>query len=870
MQRKFTLNIFFAVTISIYCIFISMPTRAQVGAASPSTSLRTGVRRLSPPGGGSYQPKNAPQDLEGKLICGIGISGNYPYIENKIRRYLTIRPSDPYIQKVIGDQMQRTKEFYKREGWIGTEVSVTPEYMPETDSVYVHLKIERGSLLRYKAITVTGNYSLPRSLVASKINTWKPYTPRRLREAVRRITHAYRIRGYPLARVRVTNQQVDLENHTTNITVNIEEGPHVAVAFKGNKHLGGKQLKKIITVFSEGAIDTFELEESAKIIEERYTARGFPNASVKTDRDEISPEKILITFNIDEGTPERIRKITFTGNEQMSSGSIENHMASKSLSLFHPGIFDQKVLYGDLKQIDSFYQSRGFPDAKASAPRLDKLFGDTQLAINIPVEEGPQLIIGNISFEGDLHFREKRLEKVIKSKEDRPLDFTILDEEELDLTAFYADHGYPYAEVSLNIEKHPLEGKVDLRFTVNSGPEVRFGAISIIGDFITSQKAIRKAMTIREGEPFSYEKLVNSKVGLRRLDAFATVDIEMVGLEEKETVIPLVVKVEEMRPFKLDFEVGFSTDEHLIGGINFVNRNTFGWGKHTGLRLTGGQRFSRGEISWTDPRLAGWDLEMSLSSWLQYENKSVFKYVQAGGGVGLFRRYHRTSFLVRTNLTRNYLLTGSSTAADAESLRNNTIFNTLLSMSFDTRNNFADPTKGVYVSGYSNFLDEIRGQNAHFVKLGILGGVYFTFADRFTLANDVRFEGIETFRKNTSIPSNELYLLGGDDSIRGFKRDSIGPVDAAGRPTGGRLRFICNNEFRIGLFGNFKWVFFHDMGFLTNDFTQVSVDALRHSVGFGIYYITPIGPIKADYGFIADRKPGEDMGRFHLTFGYVF
>ncbi len=808
--------------------------------------------------------------LDGKLISGIGISGNYPYIESKIRRYLTIRPSDHYHESSMEEQKGRIIEFYKREGWIGSSVTVRPEYVDESDSVYVHIKIKRGFLLRYRNIEVIGDYSLPKSLVATKINPWKPHTPRRLRESIRRITATYRKHGYPLARVRLVNSHVNMASHTIDVTVRIEEGPHVRVIFEGNKHLGGLVLKKVLTIFTEGAIDSFELDESVKAMKKRYVNRGFPNVHIDFTRDEIADNKILITFHIDEGKPERIRSIEFEGNEELKAGKIESAMVSHPLSLIHPGIYDKNVLSNDLKRIDRFYMSRGFPDAEVDLPHIAKLYNDTQLAIDIPIVEGPHFIVRQILFEGDVLFPEKYLKRAIKARVERPLDFTILEDEEVTLVAFYADRGFPYASVDLQVIEDPITNSADLHFTITSGSEVRIGPISIIGDFITSQKAIHKALGIKEGDLFSYERLVNGKVSLRRIGAFSTVNVDPIGIKEKATTIPLTIRVEEVRPFKLDFDIGYSTDEKFIGGIDFVNRNSFGWGKRTVLQLLAGQRYSRGELAWIDPKLAGWDLEMTTSGWLQYENKSVFSYVQAGGGVGLYRRYHRTSFLFRTNLTRNYFLRGSSTAADAESLRNNTIFNTLLSVSFDTRNSFADPTSGVYLSTYTNFYNEIRGQEAHFVKLGTKDGIYWTFAERFTLANDARLESIQTFGKNMSVPSNELFLLGGDDTLRGFSRDSLGPVNAAGRPTGGRQRLVVNNEFRIGLIDNFKWVFFHDMGFLTNSFGAVTLGQLRHSAGFGLHYITPIGPIKADYGFIIDRQPGEHVGRFHLTFGYIF
>lgn len=813
---------------------------------------------------------SADDDIMNRLISGIGISGNYPYIENKVRRYLTIRPSDAYSEEAMDDQIRRIKQFYEREGWIGTEVDVTPEYQDSTGSVYLHFKIKRGFLLRYRDIKVTGNYSLPVSLVSSKINTWKPYKPTRLRESVQRIINFYKAHGYLLARVKVTSEERDLEKHRIDVTVNIEQGPHVKVKFKGNDHLGGRILKEKITLLSEGAIDSFEMEESAKAIKERYVLRGFPDAKVEFKRREVSPENIVITFAIDEGKPERIREIKFTGNRDLSRSSIASHMGSKGLSLFHPGIYDKDLLNDDLIRIDQYYRSKGFPEPRVSQPDISKLYDGTQLVINIPIEEGPNYVLKSIDFTGELHFPEKKLLKVIKAKIDRPLNFAETGIEKANLKAFYADHGYPYAEVSLDINKDEASNGATMNFNINSGPEVRFGQITILGDFLTSQKAIRKAINIREGEPFSYEKVVMSKVGLRRLDAFYSTDIKISGLEEKATLLPVTIKVEEMRPFDLDFNIGYSTDEKLIGGVEFLNRNSFGWGKRTIMRLVGGQRFSRGEIGWIDPRLAGHDIELSASTWLQYANQGVVDYVQGGGGIGLMRRYHRTTYVFRNDLTRNLPIAGRSTAADPESLRDNTILNTLLSVTFDTRNSFADPTRGAYVNGYSNFFNEIRGMHANFVKLGTIGGFYLSFVEGFTLANDARFEGIEPFGNNVSVPSNQLLLLGGDDSVRGFERNSLGPVNAQGNPTGGRLRFVCNNEFRFRIVGNFKWVVFHDMGFLTNNFSAVTPGQLRHSLGFGLHYITPIGPIKADYGFILARKPGEHVGRFHLTFGYIF
>lgn len=810
--------------------------------------------------------------LDGKLISSVGISGNYPYLDSKIRRYLSVRPSDVYTHEIADKQTERIKQFYERQGWFETSVSITPEYIPEHDSVALHVKINRGFLLRYRKIGVVGTYSLPTSLVVSKLNTLIPYKPARLKEAIHRITGVYSRHGYPLARVVLKDKTIDIEKRRIDVTISIEEGPHVSVDFVGNKHLGGLTLKKIITIFKEGAIDSFELEESAKTIKERYVRRGFPEAKIKYERKETADNKINILFKVDEGRPARIRKMGFSGNDHLGTNRLKRQMTTKELSLTGHGIYDDKILNNDLKVLDLYYKGRGFENVQTGNPEVRdfKTALTRQLLVTIPIEEGGQAIVESISFSGNTGFTDRKLKKLLHIEEGKPLNYVILEDETERIRTYYADNGYPYASVNLDINKDSATDKTFLTFIINPGPLVRFGEINIVGDFITSQKAIKKAVGIRDGDVFSYEKLVKGKVGLRRIGAFASADVTPVGLDEKRTVIPLNVKIEEQRPFKLDFEAGYSTDQNIIAGFDFANLNSFGWGKRTWLRAVGGKYLSKGELGWIDPKFLGYDLEFLANGWLQYEDQKVFSYIQEAVGVGLSRRYHRTSFLAKSSFSRNYFLKGSSTAASEKSLNNNLIFSTSLSMSFDARNSFADPTRGVYASGYTNFLNEVRGANAQFVKLGLLGGFYIPFLSRLSLADEFSFEDIQTFKGNNAVPSNELYLLGGDNSLRGFDRNSLGPTNAVGSPTGGRLRFINTTELRVAFFGHLKLIFFHDMGFLTNSFEQVNLTQLRHSVGPGIHYVTPVGPVCLDYGFILDRRPGEHVGRLHFTFGYKF
>jgi len=228
----------------------------------------------------------------------------------------------------------------------------------------------------------------------------------------------------------------------------------------------------------------------------------------------------------------------------------------------------------------------------------------------------------------------------------------------------------------------------------------------------------------------------------------------------------------------------------------------------------------------------------------------------------------RTNFMARYELSRNFFVSGNSAAADNESLRNNLTSKVSLSFIRDDRNNFADPKKGFKSMAGVDIFNEVNGNHANFVEMHLGETYLYTFWDRLTLTNDLRFD--EIFEINSSIiPQNERLYLGGDTSIRGFAQDAIGPQNALGKPVGGKIRWIYNAELAVRLVGKFKVAAFYDMGSLTDHYSSMSMYNIRNSAGLGLRYITPVGPLRLDYGFKLDRRRGEGLGRLHFTFGYM-
>ncbi len=804
------------------------------------------------------------------IVARIDITGNYPYIENKVRKYLTLHAGDVYTTEKIEEQIDRLAEFYAREGYVDSDFSVSEEPGPESHQVLLTFHIHKGYLLRYGRINVEGNRAWPDGRFVSAINPYMPYSERRLRRSLRELKEFYQLHGYPRMKVRIVRKEIDLEKRRVYLDLDVQEGPRVDVHFRGNQRVSSAKLKKIITIFREASFDSYEIEESVNAITDYYRNHSFPDVKVEAERDRVRDELIIITFYIDEGVPRYVTKIDFEGNEDTSDDDLSQGMLTKQHAIGQPGALLEKNIHKDTDTILENFKKRGFLQAEVESWNIDVSKQGYAYEVTIPVVEGEQTLVEEVIFDGNESATRKELLKVLKLKPGAPYNPILLEYDSERLRLYYADHGRPYAQVTQDSAVDDAAHTARISYIIEEGPEVRIGSILIVGDVLTSQNAIKSAMSLKSGDPFSYQKLVESQLNIRRLGAFSAVRIETIGIEEKQGVVHLKVSVDEERPFRLDLDFGYSTRDSFIGSLLFTNINSFGWAKKTFLKLTGGRKLSRVELGWRDPRFLSSSFEMSVITWLQHRIRPTFNYVQLGGSLGFYRRFERLGVLLLQEFTRNYFVEGDSVAADAESLRNNTISRTSASASYDARDSFSNPTKGYYGLAKIDFFNEIKGNDAHFVLFTVQAEYDYGFWKRLVFSSAGRFDRIETIGRNVSVPTNELLYMGGADTVRGYAEDSLGPANALGQATGGRVRWIINEEMRFRAFNNFQLAAFFDVGSLTNTFSQISTKSIRTSAGVGVRYLTPVGPLRLDVGFPLDRKPTEDHYRIHFTFGYVF
>ncbi len=803
---------------------------------------------------------------QGEIVSQLSISGHYPYVATKIRKRLSLHVGDMIEPEKMAEQKDRIKSFYTKKGYYNTGVQsfLTPGAEELTTDVDFH--IIKGERLRYESVEFKGVSSLRKGRVSSFIKPMDIYTEKRLKEAIRGLEKFYRAKGYLKVRAKVLDKQIDWKKRRVAIVIQISEGPRMKIFFKGLKKYRLKSLKEASGLYEEVNFDVVEMESAVEKLKEYFKKKGYLEAQITFKKEKINPNLYHISFFINPGPRSFIYSVDFEGNPSLSSRKLKKQIFTKERSLTQRGVLDESLIEEDQKIATKFYQSKGFLDATVGNPEMIKNPERTRLDMVFPVDEGPQVFVDKVVFIGNLVQSEKKLVKVLKNVEGKPVDQSFLSVDAEQVKLYYANNGFPYAEVAQTVSR--TENRLTITYNIIEGDFVKIGEVLIVGDVLSGVRAIKQAMEIKEGDPYSYQKIINSQLNLRQLGAFNSVNITTIGLEEKATTVHLKVEIEEREPFTFSVEAQYSTDLKYAGTVRFNNLNAFGWAKQISLLLRGGPKTDRAELSWYDPRFAGHDLQMTVASWMDYFANPLETSLQGGGATSFFRQFHRFGFLTRYELARTYNIRGQ--AINPQNLRDNTLSKMTLSGSFDTRDSYSDPKNGLFSLGRTSFFNEIKGLRANFAKLRGAFSQYYTPFKFLTFTYLLRLDSIQNIGANISIPQRELLVLGGDDTIRGFREDVLGPTSAQGNPVGGRARFIFNGEAHIRLIDSVQGALFLDLGSLQNSFSEMNNNNIRRSAGFGLRYITPVGPVRADYGIILDRKTGENFGRLHITFGYPF
>ncbi len=685
--------------------------------------------------------------------------------------------------------------------------------------------------------------------------------------------------------------QIDEGERGIDLVFKVKERESIKeITFKGLKEAKKEDLAKIIEL-KPGDIPTPEkLNKALENLRSYYEQLGFHGTEINLKTEKASPTQINLVFEIKEGKKKYIKKIEFQGNKALSEKELKGYLSVSEKSAFspikkytryitqfvspepqaEPGVYNLAYLYRDLGKIETAYKNKGYIEVKIGEPQISEEADG--VVIKIPIEEGPQYRVKEVKIEQDL-FPIEEVTKRLKTQPGKVFSLGELKEDEVVLTHLFSNFGYAYAKVDTIFDKVPEGNLLKVSFKVDKGPVVFINRIDIEGNTKTRDKVIRREILLSEGWPYSGKRLEKSEERLRRLGYFEDVKIEKEkGVKEED--LNLKVKVKEALTGTFSIGAAYSSSDKLVFMTEVSQRNWLGKGQKVSIAAKIGSRSSRYSLNFFDPYFR--DTRYSLGwSLYNYETKyEDFTKDSTGGSLKLgyvftpeFSAY--LGYRYDDSKLKDVLNNASVIIRESQKIHVTSAME--LGAVYDSRNRFFLPTKGWYHELGLSYAGGFLGGDSRFIKFTGEHQVYFPIKK--ITGHLVFGYGYITEGSGKTVPVFERFYLGGISSVRGYKFGDISPIDPDTKERiGGTRMFYFQGESIFPLIKsiNLNGVLFYDMGSVWSKQYQFSSSEIRKSIGVGIRWFSPLGPLRIEWGYNIDKKPGEDSSNINFQIGGGF
>lgn len=678
----------------------------------------------------------------------------------------------------------------------------------------------------------------------------------------------------------------------------VDEKPSMTeINYLGNDDIDDEELREIGGLKSYEIFDATRVQEAIEKMEKLYEEKGFFLARVTY---ETVPDEggVKLNFNIQENEKVKVRRISFIGNSKISSQRIKSVMATQEGSFFSflsgSGSYKQEAFDRDIQMINFLYYNDGFVQVKVDRPQVYVTPDKKSIFISIRIEEGERFNVGRVDFSGDLLFSEAELFDTTEIEDEKVFKYETLQKDLSNLQAKYGDLGYAYANIIPRTRVREADKEMDITFEIDKGNKVYIGKINMLGNIKTRDKVIRRELTILEGELYNETRRRESFDNVKRLGYFEEVNFNTKTPRGRNDLMDIDIVVKERNTGTIQAGAGYSSYFGFVlnGQVNQIN--FLGRGQTLGASIDYSKKQSLFRFTFTEPYL--WDTEWSAGIDL-YQNQRILRdFREDKTGIALRLGHPLAPYLrgfVRYKLEETNLRVDEE-RSDPElfpvETANGTVSSATFTLEYDKRDDRFAPSRGLYASSSIEYAG--LGGSLSYTK-GLANARYFkkVFWD-VVWRNNLSYGFVSSNDPNKPVPFNELFLLGGANSIRGYQWFTVGrrifsntiynrligagisdeeARNQALRPFGGTQQLFYNLEMQFPLIreAGILGVAFYDIGDADN---SLNVSNFRQSVGFGFRWFSPIGPLRFEWGFPLDRRPeyNEDSVNFEFAIGAPF
>jgi outer membrane protein assembly factor BamA len=649
-----------------------------------------------------------------------------------------------------------------------------------------------------------------------------------------------------------------------DVVFHVVPGPRMSLEV-GGAELPGKLLSGVRDLVREGGATSDSLEAGAERIEVHLREQGHREALVRATTEPRGSGEAVV-YDLRPGPRAIVSSVEMRDADPLLLAGLRTQ----------PGLpLDDVALGEDARLVVSRLEQRGHFEASV-APEAPE--GGGSLAVVFLASPGPRAVVRSLEVVGpplppsgdgkgaeELTLRPGtpyRLRDVARSRDT--------------LLAAWRRAGFLDARVRPDVAFSEARDEALVSLVVEPGPRTIVEHVVLSGLGHTKPAAVEREMVLRPGEPFSFERLLESQRRLSGLGIFERVSIADLdpGRERRRDV---VVSVQEAPRTTWSWGVGWSEQDRLRGSVELTRRNLGGLGRTASVFARASFRGSRFLLNLREPWLFGRKLDSFLTAFWEEEDRTSFDFNRKGGIVRAGRSLDaRTSLLLRyLYQDTNVFNIGVPIDELDRQYRTYAVSGPSASVIFDSRDDPLEPKRGLLLGADLQLSLEALGGVSYLRSFLQATSVRRLRADLvFVLSARAGLAG--TFGGEPPLlPLPERFFAGGDYGPRGFPVDMVGPKvetpNGEVYPTGGNALVLGGAEMRYNITRSFQLASFLDTGNVYIEARGVDLGALRWSAGLGLRYRTPIGPIRLDWGYVLDPAPGDDgRSHFHLSIGHAF
>lgn len=737
---------------------------------------------------------------------------------------------------------------------------------------------------RIAEVRVSGNHKVDASAILSRVEAarGKKPDPAMLSEDIKKIFAM----GY------FRDVAVSLKDSPGGriVTFEVREKPVVnKVEIKGASEVKESDLREVIRIRPAMILNENALRETREAVLKLYRDKGYHDCRLDIETKKAKNGRVNVTLKIHEGKRLFVEEIHIDGNRTFSDRKIRKVMLTKERGWFSwftdSGLLREGMLEHDAAKITAFYHNNGFLDVKVKGPELKKEEDGFHLYVSI--NEGVRYRPGRIEVSGDIIETRKKILAVVECGREEYFSRRTMREDMMRITDFYSEHGYAFAEVTPILSRDRDRKVANLTFRIKKGSLVKVNRIEITGNTRTRDKVIRREIKLTEGGVFNSKAVRQSRERLMRLDFFEKVEItpRPTGTDD---LLDIEVEVKDKPTGTFTIGAGYSSVDKLSFMGEIKESNLMGRGQQLSAQVDISSISSRYNLKFTEPHI--FDSKLLFGIDLYNWSREYDDYTKDSSGAAIrfgYPVYKKWYFLWSygyddTSLSDVDELT--ATRSILESLNYHITSAVKLGLSRDTRNRRYAATRGSHQRITIKYAGGPLGGDNGFTKIEASAGKIFPVSKN---TGFYARAAIGYVRENGGehLPIYEKFYLGGMNTIRGFDSGEISPTETITITDpvtgltyeqedriGGTKMWYANFEYTFPLLkdAGLRGVIFYDIGNVYDRYESWRFRDVKNSAGAGFRWLSPVGPLRLEWGRNLNPKDGEDKSNWDFSIGGMF